>query len=286
MPRAVVLVKSTQHNLNYLNTTQQLKLNQMKRPTELFRQNNMENMHLTAIAIILLVFAMGWSCGPAADRTAEAEVAPNTLSEQEKEEGFILLFDGETTTGWRSYNGDAFPEEGWVVEDGTLRCKGRGGDIIYDAKFRDFHLKIDWKISEGGNSGIFYLGQEIPGRPIWHTAPEFQVLDNERHPDAERGVDGNRKAASLYDILPPVPQNTRPAGEWNTAEIIVYRGTVFHRQNGEDVLEYHLETPEFEQMVEESKFDVEMFGKYMEGVIGLQDHSDDVWFRNIKIREY
>ncbi len=246
----------------------------------------METRHLTVLATILLAFTMAWSCGPAADRTAEAEVAPNTLTEQEKEEGFVLLFDGETTTGWRSYNGDDFPEEGWIVEDGTLRCIGRGGDIVYDGTFRDFHLKVDWKISEGGNSGIFYLGQEIPGRPIWHTAPEFQILDNERHPDAERGVDGNRKAASLYDILPPVPQNTRPAGEWNTAEIIVYQGSVFHRQNGEDVLEYHLGTPSFEEMVEESKFDVELFGKYIEGVIGLQDHGDDVWFRNIKIREY
>ncbi len=246
----------------------------------------MKTRHLIVAATIMLITVIAWSCGPAADHGAEAEVAPNTLSEQEKEEGFVLLFDGETTTGWRSYNGEDFPDEGWIVEDGTLRCTGRGGDIVYDGKFRDFHLKIDWKISEGGNSGIFYLGQEIPGRPIWHTAPEFQVLDNERHPDAERGVDGNRKAASLYDILPPVPQNTRPVGEWNNAEIIVYQGSVFHRQNGEDVLEYHLESPEFEQMVEESKFDVELFGKYVEGVIGLQDHGDDVWFRNIKIREY
>lgn len=240
----------------------------------------------------MLILAVAFSCGPPRERVAEAE--PNTLTQQEKEEGFVLLFDGKTTTGWRSYNGDAFPEAGWVVEDGTLRCIGagtgeaavRGGDIVYDGLFGDFHLKIDWKVSEGGNSGIFYLGREIPGRPIWHTAPEFQILDNERHPDAERGVDGNRKAASLYDILPPVPQNTRPAGEWNTAEIIVYQGTVFHRQNGEDVLEYHLGTPEWEEMVEESKFDVELFGKYAEGVIGLQDHRDDVWFRSIRIREY
>ena len=239
---------------------------------------------LFIVPIFLLVIAI--SCQQA-ERVAE-EVAPNTLSEQEKEEGFVLLFDGETTTGWRSYNGDSFPAEGWVVEDGALRCIAgtRPGDIVFDGTFRDFHLKIDWKISEAGNSGIFYLGQEIPGRPIWHTAPEFQVLDNDLHPDAKQGVDGNRKAASLYDIIPANPQNTRPVGEWNQAEIIVYNGTVFHRQNGEDVLEYQLGTPAWEEMVENSKFDVDLFGKYIAGVIGLQDHRDDVWFRNIKIREY
>ncbi len=255
----------------------------------------MESLNSIIFAIIPLTVIMAWSCGSASERRAEVDkTPPNTLTEQEKEEGFILMFDGETTTGWRSYNGDAFPEQGWVVEEGTLRCIGtgdgqpgiRGGDIVYDGLFKDFHLKVDWKISEEGNSGIFYLGQEIEGRPIWHSAPEFQILDNERHQDAQRGVDGNRKAASLYDILPAVPQNTLPAGEWNHAEIIVYRGSVFHRQNGEDVLEYKLGTPEWEEMVEKSKFEADLFGKYIEGVIGLQDHGDDVWFRNIKIREY
>lgn len=235
------------------------------------------------------------SCGQPPESVAEVvDVEPNTLTEQEIEDGFMLLFDGKTTSGWRSYNGDSFPEIGWAVENGSLRYSakdaaeagGRGGDIIYDSKFLDFHLKIDWKISEGGNSGIFYLGREIEGRPIHHTAPEFQVLDNELHPDAERGVDGNRKAASLYDIIPAVPQNTKPAGEWNHAEIIVRRGNIYHRQNGEDVLEYQLGTPGWEEMVEESKFDVDVFGKYMEGMIGLQDHRDDVWYRSIKLKKY
>jgi hypothetical protein len=239
-------------------------------------------------AAILLTTAFCYSQGKEIE-----EAAPNTLTKKEREEGFRLLFDGETTTGWRRYNQASFPQQGWVVEEGTLRCigsatgetGGRGGDIVYDATFRDFHLKVDWKVSERGNSGIFYLGREIPGSPIWHTAPEFQILDNDRHPDSRRGVEGNRKASSLYDILPAIPQNTRPAGEWNTAEIIVYRGSVIHRQNGEDVLEYHLGTPAWEEMVKKSKFDVDLFGKYIEGVIGLQDHGDDVWFRNIKIRE-
>ena len=255
----------------------------------------MKSLNLTIVVIALLTVVIAWSCGPAAGRRAEVvEAPPNTLTEQEKEEGFILMFEGETTTGWRSYNGDDFPEEGWVIEEGALRRIGagtgesgsRGGDIVYDGLFRDFHLKVDWKISEGGNSGIFYLGREIEDRPIHFTAPEFQILDNDRHPDAQRGVDGNRKAAALYDILPAVPQNTLPAGEWNHAEIIVYRGSVFHRQNGEDVVKYNLGTPEWENMVEKSKFDVDLFGKYIEGVIGLQGKRHDVWFRNIKIREF
>lgn len=254
----------------------------------------MKDRCFNIFAILFLIMAGAFSCSQPTERAAEVvEVKPNTLTEQEIEDGFMLLFDGTTTAGWRSYNGDAFPEAGWIVEDGTLRlisegsgAEGRGGDIVYDGKFLDFHLKIDWKISEGGNSGIFFLGREIEGRPIWHTAPEFQVLDNERHPDAERGVDGNRKASALYDILPPNPQNTMPAGEWNHAEIIVYRGEVVHRQNGVDVLTYQLGTPAWEEMVEDSKFDVDIFGKYMEGVIGLQDHSDDVWYRSLKLKKY
>ena len=246
----------------------------------------MKVKYFSFCASLMILLAVAVSCQQS-ERTAE-DVAPNTLTEQEKEEGFVLLFDGETTTGWRSYNGNEFPSEGWVVEDGSLHFQAgsRAGDIVYDGTFRDFHLKIDWKISERGNSGIFYLGREIEGRPIWHTAPEFQILDNDLHPDANQGVDGNRKAASLYDILPADPQNTKPVGEWNHAEIIVYNGSVFHRQNGEDVVEYQLGTPEWEDMVINSKFDVDLFGKYIEGVIGLQDHGDDVWFRNIKILEY
>lgn len=219
----------------------------------------------------------------------------NQLTEQEKQEGFMLLFDGETFEGWRGYNQPAFPDSGWVTEDGALKVAGtgtgeaggQGGDILYDQKFLDFHLKLEWKVSEGGNSGIFYLAQEIEGEPIWKSAPEMQILDNERHIDANLGKDGNRQAGALYDLIPAEPQNAKPAGEWNLAEIMVYRGTVVHRQNGEVVLEYHLGTPDWERLVAESKFaDFPWFGKYEPGYISLQDHGDDVWFRNIRIREF
>lgn len=185
--------------------------------------------------IAILAVAMVVSCKQAAkeaDKDAETEKAteevaePNTLTDKEAEEGWMLLFDGETPGNWRGYGKDDFPG-GWKIADGTMQCIGsgrgeaggaEGGDIIYDKKFSNFHLKLQWKISEGGNSGILYLGQEDPETgPIWMTAPEMQVLDNERHPDAQAGENGNRQAGSLYDLIPADPQNAKPAGEWNCA---------------------------------------------------------------------
>lgn len=214
---------------------------------------------------------------------------PNTLTQQEIDEGWILLFDGETTDGWRGYNSDSFPGA-WTVEDGSLKFNGgssaEGGDIIYDEEFENFHLSLEWRISEGGNSGIFYLGKEIADTPIWYSAPEFQILDNENHPDADQGRDDNRKAASLYDLIPAVPQNANPYGEWNKAEILVHDGKVVHFQNGEAVVEFELGTPEWNEMVANSKFsEMEEFAANSSGYIALQDHSDDVWFRNIKLKK-
>ena len=226
-----------------------------------------------------------------------AATSPNQLSEKEKEEGWKLLFDGKSTDGWRGYLKDSFPEKGWIIEDGALKVQGagtgeagNGGDIIFDEEFKDFELSLEWKISEGGNSGIFYLAEEIEGEPIFTSAPEMQILDNDRHPDAKLGKDGNRQAGSLYDLIPARPQNAKPVGEWNKVSILVYRGTVVHTQNGENVVEYHLWTDEWKEMIKDSKFkDWKSFlnagGDDKKGYIGLQDHGDDVWFRNIKIKE-
>jgi len=221
----------------------------------------------------------------------------NKLSKKEKKQGWILLFDGKTSEGWRGYNKTNFPA-GWIIDNGTLKCNasGRGeagatngGDIVYNTeKFSNFHMKLEWKISEGGNSGIFYLGQEVKGWPIYKTSPEMQVLDNERHPDALLGKNGNRKAGSLYDLIPANPQNAKPAGEWNSVEIICYQGTVVHKQNGETVVEYHLWTPEWNELVKPSKFpglNPDWANIAKEGLIGFQDHGNDVWFRNIKIHK-
>lgn len=224
-----------------------------------------------------------------------AEAPMNGLTEAEKEEGWVSLFDGTTSTGWRGYKKDHFPAA-WQVVDGTIHMIGSGrgeagdqdgGDILYDKQFQNFTLSLEWKISEGGNSGIFYLGQEELDY-IWKTAPEMQVLDNENHPDAKLGKDGNRQSGSLYDLIPAKPQNAKPVGEWNKVEITVYKGTVVHNQNGVNVVEYHLWTPEWNEMVAGSKFpslNKDWANVAAKGYIGLQDHGDDVWFRNIKIKE-
>jgi len=224
-------------------------------------------------------------------------------------EGFYVLFDGTSMDGWRGYCKDHIPSK-WNIKDGALHfdgrtTKGEGGDIIFAHKFKNFEFELEWKISEGGNSGIFYLAQEVKTKdpstgadryePIYVSCPEYQVLDNERHPDAKLGVDGNRMSASLYDMIPAKPQNSKPAGEWNTAKIMVYEGTVVHYQNDEKVLEYHLWTPQWTDMLQGCKFSQKAWpiafellnncgGENHEGYIGMQDHGDDVWYRNIKVK--
>jgi hypothetical protein len=269
--------------------------------------------------VSVISFAFISSCGQQGSSDAETEdnsveepakEGPilNGLTEAEAADGWILMFDGETSGGWRGYGKDHFPT-GWEITEGTIKMLGSGrgeagasdgGDIIYDKEFDNFHWKLEWKISEGGNSGIFYLGQENPELgPIWTTAPEMQVLDNEKHPDAMLGKDGNRQAdamlgkdgnrqaGSLYDLIPAVPQNAKPVGEWNQVEIIVYKGSVIHKQNGEVVLEYHLWTDEWNDLVSGSKFpglNPDWANVASKGYLGLQDHGDDVWFRNLKVK--
>ncbi len=189
------------------------------------------------------------------------------------EEGYITLFDGKTLDGWRGYGMDAAPTS-WNVDDGAIHLVGSGtgeaqmeggGDLIFPHKFKNFELELEYKISKGGNSGIFYLAQEAVTNedgedvylPIWQSASEYQVLDNDNHEDAKLGVDGNRQSASLYDMIPAKPQNAKPYGEWNKAKITVYKGTVIHSQNGENVLEYHLWTPKWKQMLKDSKFNAD-----------------------------
>ena len=229
------------------------------------------------------------------------EVDLSTLTTDK--DGFYVLFDGKSLDGWRGYQKDYIPSK-WNLKDGCLHFNGRGegegGDIIFAHQFKNFVFEVEWKISEGGNSGIFYLAQEIKKEdgsyePIYISAPECQVLDNENHPDAKLGVDGNRQSSSLYDMIPAKPQNSKPHGEWNKVKIMVYKGTVVHFQNDVAVVEYHLWTPQWTEMLQASKFSEEKWpvafnllnncgGENHEGYIGFQDHGDDVWFRNIKVK--
>ncbi len=233
---------------------------------------------------------------PADVEGAAAEVAQD-------DENTIVLFNGQSLEGWRGYNRDDVPSR-WTVEDGCLKFNGSGGgeaqeldggDIIFDRKFGNFKLTFDWKVSKGGNSGVFFLAQEVPGEPIYISAPEYQILDNENHPDALLGINGNRKAGSLYDMIPADPQNAKPYGEWNTGGIMVFKGTVIHFMNDVPVVEYHLWTPQWTEMIANSKFSQDKWplayelltnvgGENREGYIGFQDHGDDVWFRNIKVQ--
>ena len=155
------------------------------------------------------------------------------------DEGYIVIFDGTSLNGWRGYGKENVPAR-WTIEDGCLKFTGTGagesqsgdgGDIIFTKKFKNFEMKFDWKISKGGNSGVFYLAREVTTKkedgtvqyePIYISAPEYQILDNENHPDAKLGKDGNRKSASLYDMIPANPQNQNPYEQWNTGSIMVY----------------------------------------------------------------
>jgi hypothetical protein len=276
---------------------------------------------IIGVSVICLIFALA-ACGGSSAKKNVTTTVPEyvvldnpqvDMSEfQKDEDGYIVIFDGTSMKGWRGYGRDDVPGK-WSIEDGMLKITGGGGgeaqskdggDLIFARKFKNFELSIDWKVSKGANSGIFYLAQEIKTKkadgetrwePIYISSPECQVLDNENHPDAQLGENGNRKSSSLYDMIPADPQNANPFDEWNNTTIMVYKGTVVHKQNGANVLEYHLWTPQWTDMLENSKFSKEKWplafellnncgGENHEGYIGLQDHGDDVWFRNIKVK--
>jgi len=258
----------------------------------------MKNILILSVLAGTLAFAGCQSSEKEENKTEKMEVKKhNTLTDAEKQEGWKLLFDGENSDGWRGYQKENFPAA-WNIEDGTLHIQGSGrgeagakdgGDIIYDKKFADFHLKLQWKVSKVGNSGIFYRGRELDEYDfIWKTAPEMQVLDNINHPDAEKGKNGNRKSGSLYDLIPAEPQNAKPHGEWNTAEVIAKGKDILHIQNGDTVVHYTIGSERMQELIADSKWpgiNPDWGNIAMKGYIGLQDHGDDVWFRNIKIKE-
>ena len=218
-------------------------------------------------------------------------------------DGWITMFDGKTLNGWRGYNREDIPNA-WDVNDNAIHIKGSGageagakdgGDLVFAHKFKNFELEWEWKVAKGANSGVFILIQEVEGQPSYISSPEYQILDNANHPDAKLGKDGNRMSASLYDMIPAKPQNSKPFGEWNKSKIMCYKGTVVHYQNDEPVVEYHLWTQQWKEMLDASKFSKDKWplayelllncgGPNKEGFIGFQDHGDDVWFRNITVK--
>ncbi len=205
----------------------------------------------------------------------------NILSPEEQVQGWQLLFDGKTTAGWRGYRQESFPASGWEVHNGCLVRVGPAGDICTIDQFGDFELKFDWRISPAGNSGVFYRVQEDVGSP-WETGPEFQVLDNAEHPD---GKDTKTSAGSNYGLNAPIRDITQPVGFFNHARIVARDQHVEHWLNGVKVVEYELGSDDWQQRVNNSKFKAwPEYGRKPSGHIVLQDHGDQVWYRNIKIR--
>ncbi len=216
----------------------------------------------------------------------------NKLTHGEKAEGWKLLFDGETTKGWHSFNKkEAGPA--WLVKNGELyldttqkagwQTEG-GGDLTSEKKYSNFHLKLEWKIAKGGNSGIiFYVQEDGKHDYCWQTGPEMQIVDNENHED---GKLIKHQAGDLYDLISCYQKTVKPAGEWNLAEIICDNSNLTLKLNGVKVVSTKMWGANWIKLVKGSKFnDMPDFGKFQSGKISLQDHGNMVSFRNIKIKE-
>lgn len=244
-------------------------------------------MRKIAFAFLTLALCLS-SCG------SKESAKDNSLTPKEKKDGWALLWDGKTTEGWRGAKLDAFPENGWVVEDGVLKVLAgnggestNGGDIITTRTYKNFILKVDFKITEGANSGIKYFVDPTLNKGAGSAIGcEFQILDDLRHPDAKLGVKGNRTLGSLYDLIPAPEDKPFDINSWNTATVIVEGSHVEHWLNGVKLLEYERNNQEWDALVAYSKYrDWPNFGNYEEGYILLQDHGNEVWFKNIKIKE-
>ncbi len=230
------------------------------------------------------------------DETFVVNLLPNNVSAQEATNGVKLLWDGKTTTGWRGAYKQDFPEKGWQMANGVLSVlpsgggeSANGGDIVTQREYGAFILQFDFKLTEGANSGVKYFVTETEGNTGSAIGPEYQILDDEKHPDAKLGAAGNRTLASLYDLIPSAAEShaRRKIGEWNRGMIVVYpNNKIEHWLNGRKVVEYTRGSPAYNALVARSKYkDWKGFGMAPRGRILLQDHGNAVSFRSIKIKE-
>ncbi|MEO0558307.1 MAG: DUF1080 domain-containing protein [Bacteroidota bacterium] len=230
---------------------------------------------------LLMILAIGCASPTGADG-ADGQPGASASSS-----GWVSLFDGETLDGWHGYNREDVPG-GWSVDEGTLHFTpgGDGGDLLTDASYDDFELELEWKVAECGNSGIFYTVEEIPAlRAAWMTGLEMQVLDNTCHGDAKYP---SHRAGALYDLYVPTAEVARPGGEWNQVRIVFSNGQIEHWLNGRKIVEADMNSTDWTARVAASKFrdedDFPAYGTRRSGRIGVQDHGDPVWYRNIRVR--
>jgi hypothetical protein len=235
------------------------------------------------------------SCTGRVKSTAEQTESIQEAAESQQPGPWIALFDGETFNGWKRYNADEIGPL-WSIEDGAIKCGGEGhgegspefgGSLITLDTFGNFELELEWKISEGGNSGIMYHVVEKPEcSNAYMTGPEYQVMDDP--PGPVDPADANKRAGSNYDMYAaPATKKLNPVGEWNTAKIIYKDGKVEQWLNGEKVVEFDENSADFREKFSKSKWasgDYPYWNTYKEGSIGLQDHGAPVWYRNIRIR--
>ncbi|MFK7982806.1 MAG: DUF1080 domain-containing protein [Saprospiraceae bacterium] len=205
-----------------------------------------------------------------------------SLTKSEKTDGFVSLFDGQSLDGWHVFkNGTNY----WSVEDGAIALNPgkQGGDLVTDKAYENYELRLEWKISDCGNSGIIYNVKEEGYTAVWKTGPEMQVLDNKCHPDAKIKT---HRAGDLYDMIACNEETVKPANEWNAVRLIINNGKVEHWLNGKKVVEFEMFNDNWTAMVGKSKFkNMADFGTIRKGKIALQDHHDKVWYRNIRIKE-
>jgi cytochrome c len=215
-------------------------------------------------------------------KPGNAAVPVNTLTPEETAAGWQLLFDGKTTRGWRNYNKPDIDSR-WQVEEGALALTAAGGgDIVSEREFESFELTYEWKISPGGNSGLFFKVKEGDYDYVWRTGPEMQVLDDDAHPD---GRLPSHRAGANYDLHVPRYSATKPVGQFNLARLVVNRGHVEHWLNGRKLVEYDLDSEDWKQRLAASKFkSMPDYARARSGHIALQDHGNQVWFRNMKIK--
>lgn len=241
--------------------------------------------------INILLFAAIIFYGCKSTKVTSMNTMQNTLSSKEKNNGWQLLFDGQTTNGWHTY-GKQTAGSVWKAEDGVLHLDAaskktfpnEGGDIVTADEYDNFDLQLDWKISKNGNSGVMTFVKEDKAKynEPYFTGPEMQVLDNAGHPD---GKIYKHHAGDLYDLIASPKDFSKPVGEWNHAEIISNNGKLDFYLNGEHTVSTTMWDDNWRNMIAGSKFKAwPDFGTFKKGRIDLQDHGDDVWFRNIKIK--